>query len=106
MEEFFCHREKTLFFYYTTAGQFHYGIDGIKEDSFNIPPNREHLWAIIDVHGKCSAIELLDRQANLQLLSSISNVATTKSSGQLLSALSVAKIVSEHVTVRNVIHQI
>lgn len=61
LNERYCERDNILFYYYTSSGDVHFGINGEEKGTFfAIPPPREPLWALVDVYGNCSAIELLD----------------------------------------------
>lgn len=57
----FCQLNKILFYYFTAAGSVHFGIDGVEKGVFRIPSTPLPLWAVVDVDGKCSHIEFLDR---------------------------------------------
>jgi hypothetical protein len=54
-----------LIYYVNSLGEFHYEIDGMKKP---IPSQKvnvnERLWAVIDIHGKSTAIELFDHPYN------------------------------------------
>lgn len=61
LNERYCERDNILFYYFTSSGDVHFGINGEEKGTFfAIPPPREPLWALVDVYGNCSAIELLD----------------------------------------------
>lgn len=61
LNERYCERDNVLFYYFTSSGDVHFGINGEEKGIFfSIPPPRESLWALVDVYGNCSAIEFLD----------------------------------------------
>ncbi|XP_055315208.1 protein neuralized isoform X2 [Sitodiplosis mosellana] len=61
LNERYCERDNILFYYFTSSGDVHFGINGEEKGIFfTIPPPREPLWALVDVYGNCSAIEFLD----------------------------------------------
>lgn len=61
LNERYCERDNILFYYFTSSGDVHFGINGEEKGIFfAIPPPREPLWALVDVYGNCSAIEFLD----------------------------------------------
>lgn len=61
LNERYCERDNILFYYFTSSGDVHFGINGEEKGIFfAIPPPRESLWALVDVYGNCSAIEFLD----------------------------------------------
>lgn len=61
LNERYCERDNILFYYFTSSGDVHFGINGEEKGTFfAIPPPREPLWALVDVYGNCSAIEFLD----------------------------------------------
>lgn len=67
LNERYCERDNILFYYFTTSGDVHFGINGEEKGIFfQIPAPREPLWALVDVYGNCSAIEFLDSRVCYQ----------------------------------------
>lgn len=67
LAERFCERDTVLFYYVTSAGDVHFGINGEEKGIFfSGVEAKGQLWAMIDVYGNSTAIELLDarRQTN------------------------------------------
>lgn len=61
LNERFCERENILFYYVTSAGDVHFGINGEEKGVFITGIETRHpLWTLIDCYGNCSAIEFLD----------------------------------------------
>lgn len=61
LNERYCERENILFFYVTSAGVVYFGINGEEKGVFIMGVDtRSPLWALIDVYGNCTSIELLD----------------------------------------------
>lgn len=61
LNERYCERDNILFYYFTSSGDVHFGINGEEKGIFfAIPAPRDPLWALVDVYGNCSAIEFLD----------------------------------------------
>lgn len=61
LNERFCERDNILFFYVTSSGDVHFGVNGEDKGVFITGVDtRSPLWAIIDVYGNCTSIEFLD----------------------------------------------
>lgn len=81
LAERFCERDTILFYYVTTAGDVHFGINGEEKGVFfSGVETRGPLWAMMDVYGNSTAVELLD--ARHQLNNSRRSVQTLASSKQ------------------------
>lgn len=61
LHERFCQRDNILFYYVSTSGEVHYGINGEEKGLFITDVDtRGPLWAMIDIYGNSSACEFLD----------------------------------------------
>ncbi|KOX72842.1 Protein neuralized [Melipona quadrifasciata] len=61
MAERFAERDTVLFYYVTSAGDVHFGVNGEEKGVFfSGVETRGPLWAIIDVYGNSTAIEFVD----------------------------------------------
>lgn len=61
LAERFAERDSVLFYYVTSAGDVHFGVNGEEKGVFfQGVETRGPLWAIIDVYGNSTAIEFLD----------------------------------------------
>ncbi|XP_043273355.1 protein neuralized isoform X3 [Venturia canescens] len=61
LAERFAERDTVLFYYVTSAGDVHFGVNGEEKGVFfSGVETRAPLWAIIDVYGNSTAIEFLD----------------------------------------------
>ncbi|XP_011331886.1 protein neuralized isoform X3 [Ooceraea biroi] len=61
LAERFAERDTVLFYYVTSAGDVHFGINGEEKGLFfSGVETRGPLWAIIDVYGNSTAIEFVD----------------------------------------------
>ncbi|PSN32945.1 hypothetical protein C0J52_22556, partial [Blattella germanica] len=66
LAERFAERDTVLFYYVTQAGDVHFGINGEEKGVFfGGVETRGPLWAIIDVYGNSTAIELVDPRQQL-----------------------------------------
>jgi protein neuralized len=66
LAERFAERDTVLFYYVTQAGDVHFGINGEEKGVFfSGVETRGPLWAIIDVYGNSTAIELVDPRQQL-----------------------------------------
>ncbi|KAJ9596407.1 hypothetical protein L9F63_012570, partial [Diploptera punctata] len=66
LAERFAERDTVLFYYVTQAGDVHFGINGEEKGIFfSGVETRGPLWAIIDVYGNSTAIELVDPRQQL-----------------------------------------
>lgn len=66
LAERFAERDTVLFYYVTQAGDVHFGINGEEKGVFfSGVETRGQLWAIIDVYGNSTAIELVDPRQQL-----------------------------------------
>ncbi|XP_049833291.1 protein neuralized isoform X2 [Schistocerca gregaria] len=66
LAERFAERDTVLFYYVTPAGDVHFGINGEEKGIFfSGVETRGPLWAIIDVYGNSTAIELVDPRQQL-----------------------------------------
>lgn len=66
LSERFAVQGAVLYFYVTPTGDVHFGVDG--EDKgffFGDVETRGPLWAVVDVYGNSTAIELVDPRASL-----------------------------------------
>ncbi|KAK7870384.1 hypothetical protein R5R35_000551 [Gryllus longicercus] len=78
LAERFAERDTVLFYYVTQAGDVYFGINGEEKGLFfSGVETRGPLWAIIDVYGNSTAIELVDPR--LQLNNSRRNLAAAAS---------------------------
>ncbi|XP_039282486.1 protein neuralized isoform X5 [Nilaparvata lugens] len=85
LAERFCARDTILFFYVTSAGDVHFGIDGEEKGIFlSGVDTRNQLWAMIDVYGNSTEIELLDARQHLNNSRRIITNGTTDSSPEVL----------------------
>lgn len=74
LNERYCERDNILFYYVTSAGDLYYGINGEEKGVFiSGIETRGPLWALIDVYGNCSTIELLDSRVCMYRHRSSSN---------------------------------
>lgn len=61
LHERYCIRSNVLFYYVTASGDVHFGINGEEKGVFMTDVDaRAPLWAVIDVYGNSTVIELLD----------------------------------------------
>ncbi|XP_031777750.1 protein neuralized isoform X3 [Nasonia vitripennis] len=61
LAERFAERDTVLFYYVTSAGDVHFGVNGEEKGVFfSGVETRSPLWAIIDVYGNSTAIEFVD----------------------------------------------
>ncbi|KAF5290879.1 hypothetical protein FQA39_LY14559 [Lamprigera yunnana] len=61
LAERFCSQNTVLFYYVTSAGDVHFGINGEEKGVFFSGVDaRGPLWALIDVYGNSTAIEFID----------------------------------------------
>ncbi|KAK9884415.1 hypothetical protein WA026_007260 [Henosepilachna vigintioctopunctata] len=66
LPERFCSKNTILFYYVTSAGDVHFGINGEEKGIFfSGVDTRGPLWALIDVYGNSTAIEFVDVRHNL-----------------------------------------
>ncbi|XP_014255478.1 protein neuralized isoform X2 [Cimex lectularius] len=66
LSERMCERDSTLFYYLTAAGDVHFGINGEEKGVFfSGVETRGQLWAMVDIYGNTTAIELLDPREQL-----------------------------------------
>lgn len=68
VNERFVDKDVTLYFYVNKSGSVYYGIDGRTKDVFfQGVDTSTPLWAIIDVYGNSTAVELVNVQLNNSL---------------------------------------
>lgn len=61
LHERFCQRDNVLFYYVSTSGEVHYGINGEEKGLFITDVDtRGPLWSMIDIYGNSTACEYLD----------------------------------------------
>ncbi|CRL00620.1 CLUMA_CG013880, isoform A [Clunio marinus] len=61
LHERFCQRDNVLFYYVSSSGEVHYGINGEEKGLFITDVDtRGPLWAMIDIYGNSTACEFLD----------------------------------------------
>lgn len=61
LHERFCQRNVVLFYYVTSSGEVHYGINGEEKGLFITDVDtRGPLWSMIDIYGNSTAVEYLD----------------------------------------------
>jgi protein neuralized len=61
LHERFCIRDYVLFYYVTSSGEVHYGINGEEKGLFITDVDtRGPLWAMIDIYGNSTACEFID----------------------------------------------
>lgn len=66
LAERFCSQNTILFYYVTSAGDVHFGINGEEKGIFfGGVETRGPLWALIDVYGNSTAIEFVDLRHQL-----------------------------------------
>ncbi|XP_045505939.1 protein neuralized isoform X1 [Colias croceus] len=59
--ERFCEKDNLLFYYVTSAGEVHFGINGEDKGLFFAGVDtRNPLWALVDVYGNCTAVQFAD----------------------------------------------
>lgn len=76
LPERFCSQSTVLFYYVTSTGDVHFGINGEEKGIFfSGVETRGPLWTLIDVYGNSTAIEFLDIRH--QLNNSRRNIATS-----------------------------
>lgn len=90
-EELNCERNDVLFFYVTSGGDVYFGINGKQKGLFiKGIDTRLPLWAIIDVYGNCTAIELLDWRVPEHDASALNNMVEMESNlPKMMQSLSV-----------------
>lgn len=65
LAERFCERDTVLFYYVTSSGEVHFGINGEEKGVFfSGVETRGPLWALIDVYGNSTAIQFIDIRQN------------------------------------------
>lgn len=61
LHERYCQRDNVLFYYVSSSGEVHYGINGeVKGLFITDVDTRGPLWAMIDIYGNSTAVEFLD----------------------------------------------
>lgn len=61
LHERFCQRDNVLFYYVSSSGEVHYGINGEEKGLFITDVDtRGPLWSMIDIYGNSTACEYLD----------------------------------------------
>lgn len=61
LHERFCQRDNVLFYYVSTSGEVHYGINGVEKGLFITDVDtRGPLWSMIDIYGNSTVCEFLD----------------------------------------------
>lgn len=61
LHERYCQRNNVLFYYVTSSGEVHYGINGEEKGLFITDVDtRGPLWSMIDIYGNSTACEYLD----------------------------------------------
>lgn len=61
LHERYCQRDNVLFYYVSTSGEVHYGINGEEKGLFITDVDtRGPLWCMIDIYGNSTACEFLD----------------------------------------------
>lgn len=61
LHERFCQRDNILFYYVSSSGEVHYGVNGEEKGLFITDVDtRGPLWAMIDIYGNSTACEFLD----------------------------------------------
>lgn len=61
LDESHCQRDNVLFYYVSTSGEVHYGINGmVKQILITDVDTRGPLWAMIDIYGNSTACEFID----------------------------------------------
>lgn len=61
LHERYCQRSNVLFYYVTSSGEVHYGINGVEKGLFITDVDtRGPLWVMIDIYGNSTACELID----------------------------------------------
>ncbi|KAI5740930.1 hypothetical protein M8J76_008595 [Diaphorina citri] len=66
LAERFADQETVLFYYVTAAGDVHFGINGEEKGVFFTGvETRGPLWAMFDIYGNSTAIQLIDSRAQL-----------------------------------------
>ncbi|XP_030752563.1 protein neuralized isoform X1 [Sitophilus oryzae] len=79
LAERFCTPNSVLFYYVTSTGAVHFGINGEEKGVFfGGVETRGPLWALIDVYGNSTAVEFVDYRQ--QLNNSRSNMSPTPAS--------------------------
>jgi protein neuralized len=61
LHERFCQKDNILFYYVTSSGEVHYGINGEEKGLFITDVDtRGPLWVMIDIYGNSTACEFID----------------------------------------------
>ncbi|XP_059485618.1 protein neuralized isoform X2 [Neocloeon triangulifer] len=61
LAERYAVRDSILFFYVTSTGDVHFGVDGEEKGIFFTGvETRGPLWALLDLYGNCTAVEIID----------------------------------------------
>jgi protein neuralized len=61
LHERFCQRDNVLFYYVTSSGEVHYGVNGEEKGLFITDVDtRGPLWSMIDIYGNSTACEYID----------------------------------------------
>lgn len=79
LEESLYWPNKILHYYFTPARSVHYGMNGVDRGILHIPfsISQQQLWAVVDVSGNCTSIEIMDRSAEMYLALPTSNNAAS-----------------------------
>jgi protein neuralized len=60
LAERYAVKDSVLFFYVTNSGDVHFGVDGEEKGIFFTGvETKGHVWALLDLYGNCTAIELI-----------------------------------------------
>lgn len=60
LAERYAVKDSVLFFYVTSAGDVHFGVDGEEKGIFFTGvETRGPVWALLDLYGNCTAVELI-----------------------------------------------
>ncbi len=66
LHERYCQRNNILFYYVTSSGEVHYGVNGEEKGLFITDVDtRGPLWVMIDIYGNSTACEFLDSRTYL-----------------------------------------
>jgi protein neuralized len=66
LSEKFATPDSILSFYFTSDGNIHYAINGEDKGYFSLGLQGNNLWALIDIYGNTSGIQIIDPRLQLQ----------------------------------------
>ena len=66
LSERFATPDSILCFYFTSDGNIHYAVNGEDKGYFSLGLEGNNLWALIDIYGNTTGIELIDPRLHLK----------------------------------------